>query len=163
MFTLANPLGLLALLGIPAVLAIHFLQRKAVELPVSTLFLLERTRRDAASGRRFERIIPSIPLWMQLLAVLLLAWFLAEPRIRKSGSVQRVALVLDTSASMGVFKKEAVARLMAALPGFQGPASALELTVMESAPSRPRLYAGSSLEELGAHSRRLETYRIGEA
>jgi len=35
----ANPLGLLALLGIPAVLAIHFLQRKAKELPVSTLFL----------------------------------------------------------------------------------------------------------------------------
>ena len=34
--TLANPYGLLALLGIPAVLAIHFLQRKAVELPVST-------------------------------------------------------------------------------------------------------------------------------
>ena len=49
---LTNPLGLLALLGIPAVLAIHFLQRKAVELPVSTLFLLERTQREAASGRR---------------------------------------------------------------------------------------------------------------
>ncbi|HEX7260325.1 MAG TPA: BatA domain-containing protein [Luteolibacter sp.] len=148
MFTLANPLGLLALLGIPAVLAIHFLQRKAVELPVSTLFLLERTQRDAASGRRLERIIPSIPLWMQLLAVLLLAWFLAEPRVQKSGSVQRIAVVLDSSASMGVFKSQAIARLLEELPGFQGPASSLELTVIESAPNRPRLYAGSSLEEL---------------
>ena len=90
--------GLLALLGIPAVLAIHFLQRKAKELPVSTLFLLEHTRREAASGRRFERLIPSIPLWMQLLSVLLLAWFLAEPRYRKAGSIQRVAVVLDSSA-----------------------------------------------------------------
>ena len=148
MFTLANPLGLLALLGIPAVLAIHFLQRKAVELPVSTLFLLERTHRDAASGRRFERIIPSIPLWMQLLAVLLLAWFLAEPRFQKSGSVQRIAVVLDSSASMGVFKSDAIARLAAELPRFQGPASTIELTVIESAPSRPRLYAGSSVDEL---------------
>ncbi len=148
MFTLSNPLGLLALLGIPAVLAIHFLQRKAVELPVSTLFLLERTHRDAASGRRLERIIPSIPLWMQLLAVLLLAWFLAEPRIQKSGSVQRIAVVLDSSASMGVFKDAAIARLVAELPGFQGPASSIELTVIESAPNRPRLYAGSSIEEL---------------
>ncbi len=148
MFTLANPLGLLALLGIPAVLAIHFLQRKAIELPVSTLFLLERTHRDAASGRRLERIIPSIPLWMQLLAVLLLAWFLAEPRIQKSGSVQRIAVVLDSSASMGVFKDAAIARLVAELPGFQGPASTIELTVIESAPNRPRLYAGSSIEEL---------------
>ena len=150
MFTLANPLGLLALLGIPAVLAIHFLQRKAVELPVSTLFLLERTHRDAASGRRLERIIPSIPLWMQLLAVLLLAWFLAEPRFQKSGSVQRVAIVLDSSASMGVFKGETIARLTAELPRFQGPASTVELTVIESAPGRPRLYAGSSVDELKA-------------
>ncbi len=148
MFTLANPLGLLALLGIPAVLAIHFLQRKAVELPVSTLFLLERTRRDAASGRRLERIIPSIPLWMQLLAVLLLAWFLAEPRVQKSGSVQRIAIVLDSSASMGVFKSQAIARLLDELPRFQGPASSIELTVIESAPNRPRLYAGSSPDEL---------------
>lgn len=150
MLTLANPLGLLALLGIPAVLAIHFLQRKAVELPVSTLFLLERTRRDAASGRRLERIIPSIPLWMQLLAVLLLAWLLAEPRFQKSGSVQRIAVVLDSSASMGVFKNAAIARLAAELPRFQGPASTIELTVIESAPSRPRLYAGSSVDELKA-------------
>ncbi len=150
MFTLANPLGLLALLGIPAVLAIHFLQRKAVELPVSTLFLLERTHRDAASGRRLEQIIPSIPLWMQLLAILLLAWFLAEPRIQKSGSVQRIAVVLDSSASMGVFKDAAVDRLVAELPGFQGPASSIELTVIESSPNRPRLYAGSSIEELKA-------------
>ncbi len=150
MITLANPLGLLVLLGIPAVLAIHFLQRKAVELPVSTLFLLERTQRDAASGRRLERIIPSIPLWMQLLAVLLLAWFLAEPRFQKSGSVQRIAVVLDSSASMGVFKNAAIARLAAELPRFQGPASTIELTVIESATSRPRLYAGSSVDELKA-------------
>jgi len=148
LFTLANPLGLLALLGIPAVLAIHFLQRKAIELPVSTLFLLERTQRDAASGRRLDRIIPSVPLWMQLLAVLLLAWFLAEPRFQKSGSVQRIAVVLDSSASMGVFKNEALTRLAAELPTLQGPASTLELTVMESAPGRPRLYAGSSVEDL---------------
>ncbi|MEO5716916.1 MAG: BatA domain-containing protein [Luteolibacter sp.] len=148
MFTFANPLGLLALLGIPAVLAIHFLQRKAVELPVSTLFLLERTQRDAASGRRLDRIIPSVPLWMQLMAVLLLAWFLAEPRFQKSGSVQRIAVVLDSSASMGVFKNEALTRLAAELPTLQGPASTVELTVMESAPDRPRLYAGSSLDDL---------------
>jgi len=150
MFTFANPLGLLALLGIPAVLAIHFLQRKAVELPVSTLFLLERTQRDAASGRRLDRIIPSVPLWMQLLAVLLLAWFLTEPRFQKSSSVQRIAVVLDSSASMGVFKEAALNRLVSELPTLQGPASTVELTVMESAPGRPRLYAGSSVEDLKA-------------
>lgn len=150
MFSLANPYGLLALLGIPAVLAIHFLQRKATELPISTLFLLEHTHRDAASGRRLDRIISSVPLWMQLLAVLLLAWFLSEPRLQRAGSVQRIAVVLDSSASMGVFKQEAVKRLAEELPTFQGSASTLELTVMESAPGRPRLFAGSSMKDLRA-------------
>ncbi len=96
----------------------------------------------------FERIMPSVPLWMQLLAVLILAWFLAEPRFQKAGSVQRVAIVLDSSASMGVFKKEAIARLTKELPTFQGLASSVELTLIESAPARPRLYAGSSVDEL---------------
>jgi len=146
----ANPLGLLALLGIPAVLAIHFLQRKAKELPVSTLFLLDQTRREAASGRRLDRLIPSIPLWMQLLAVLLLAWFLSEPRYPKTGSVQRVAVVVDSSASMSVFKQKALARLAEVLPELQGPASEIQLTVLDSAPNRPRLYTGSSIDGLNA-------------
>jgi hypothetical protein len=145
-----NPLGLLALLGIPAVLAIHYLQRKARELPVSTLFLLDRTQREAAGGRVFERLLPSVPLWMQLLAVLALAWFLAEPRFRKGGSVQRVAVVLDSSASMEVFKDAVVGRLVEVMPEIQGTAAGVQLTVLESAPGRPRLYAGDSVDGLRA-------------
>lgn len=154
--TLSNPWGLIALLGIPAVLVIHFLQRKAKELPISTLFLLEHTRREAASGRRFERLIPSIPLWMQLLAVLLLTWILVEPRYRKSGSVQRIAIVIDSSASMGVFKAAAIARLKEILPSLHGQAAEVQMTVFESLPNRPRIHAGSSIEEL---TRALESWQ----
>ncbi|MFT3991508.1 MAG: BatA domain-containing protein [Luteolibacter sp.] len=148
MLTLANPLGLLALLGIPAVLAIHFLQRKAIQLPVSTLFLLERTQRDAATGRRFERIISSVPLWMQLLAVLLLAWLLSEPRYQKPASVQRIALVMDSSASMSVFKQAALDRISTEIPKLQNTAASLEFTVLESIAGRPRIYAGNSFSDL---------------
>lgn len=129
-------------------LAIHFLQRKARELPVSTLFLLERTLRQAAGGRRFERLLPSIPLWLQLLGVLLLTWLLCEPRFPRAGSVQRVALVMDSSASMAVFRNTAIERLRNLLPVIQSEAEALELTVIESLPDRPRLYTGRSVEEL---------------
>ncbi|MBK1883628.1 VWA domain-containing protein [Luteolibacter pohnpeiensis] len=145
---LTNPLGLLALLGIPAVLAIHFLQRKSIELPVSTLFLLERTQRDAISGRRFDRLIPSVPLWMQLLGVLLLTWLLVEPRYKKENSVQRVAIVVDSSASMSVFRDDGIKRLTDELPAIQGLASAMEITVLESAPDRPRIYTGTSLDDM---------------
>ena len=144
----ANPLGLLTLLAIPAILAIHFLQRKSITLPVSTLFLLERTQREAVSGRRFERIIPSVPLWMQLLAVLLLAWFLSEPRFEKQNSVQRIAVVIDSSASMSVFKPEAIAALTKALPKLQGQASVTEITLLPSTPGTERIYSGSSIDDL---------------
>ena len=137
-------------------LAIHFLQRKAVELPVATLFLLERTRREAASGRKLDRLIPSIPLWMQLLAVFLLTWWLAEPRFQKSGSVQRVAIVVDSSASMMVFKDQAIARLGKELSTLRGAAAGIEFTVLESAPDRPRLYTGTSMDDLAA---RLKTWQ----
>ncbi len=143
-----NPLGLLSLLAIPAILAIHFLQRKSITLPVSTLFLLERTQREATSGRRFERLIPSVPLWMQILAVLLLAWLLSEPRFKKENSVQRVAIVVDASASMTVFKKESIAALKEMIPKLQGSATAMELTLIPSTPGEDRLYAGSSTEQL---------------
>lgn len=154
--SLANPFGLIALLGIPAVLVIHFLQRKSKELPVSTLFLLEHTRRDAASGRRFERLLPSIPLWMQLLAVLLLTWILVEPRYQKSGSIQRLAIVMDSSASMSVFKQDAIRSLEASLPTLRGGATELQITVLESLPNRPRIYAGTSPDELAQAIKRWE-------
>jgi hypothetical protein len=151
-----NPLGLLALLGIPAVLAIHFLQRKAVTLPVSTLFLLERTHREAAGGRRVDRLIPSLPMWMQLLAVLLLAWLLAEPRFPHAQQVQRVAVVLDSSASMEAFRTKWLPALTEEISEMRGLATEVELTVMESMPGRPRLYSGTWPGELAA---RLETWR----
>lgn len=143
-----NPLGLLALLGIPVVLAIHFLQRKAKEIPVSTLFLLERTRREAAGGRNFERLLPSIPLWMQLLGVLLLTWLLAQPRYAKSASVQRVALVMDSSASMSVFKDAMLERLKDLVPDLKGAASSLEIVALDAVPESPRIYTGDSVDEL---------------
>lgn len=148
MISLANPLGLLALFGIPAVLAIHFLQRKSRVLPISTLFLLEQTRRQNLGGRRFERLAVSLPLWMQLIAVLLLAWLLAEPRFRHVGSVRRVAIVLDSSASMSAFKPAAIGKISELLPGLKSAAAALEITALESTPESPRIYSGTSPGEL---------------
>lgn len=129
-------------------LAVHFLQRRTVILPVSTLFLLERTQRESTAGRRFDRLVNSVPLWMQLLGVILLTWLLAEPRYAKEKSTQRIAVVLDTSASMSVFK-DAVKDLLAnRLPDLKGAASDLELILIESSPGRRRLYAGGSTDEL---------------
>jgi hypothetical protein len=144
----ANPAGLWALLGIPAIILIHFLQRKAVTIPVSTLFLLEKTQREASTGRNFDRITNSIPLWMQLLGVLLLTWLLVEPRFPLARSTQRIAIVIDSSASMNVCKERLIGQLKEQIPPLKGLATDVEYTLFESAPGKPRLYAGNKIEDM---------------
>lgn len=146
--TFANLAGLWALLGIPAVILIHYLQRKAQIIPVSTLFLLEKTQREATSGRNFDRLTNSVPLWMQLLGVLLLTWLLIEPRYPLERSTQRIAIVVDSSASMSVCKDRLLEQLAKELPELRGFATDVEYTLWESTPGKPRIYAGGSLEEL---------------
>ena len=149
----ANPLGLLALLGIPVVLAIHLLQRRAVEVPVATMFLLEKIMHEPSVGRRFDRLLPSLPLFLQLLAVLVAAWVLAGPSFPREGSVARVAVVVDSSASMWPFRERALEALDDALPRLQGTAVDIELTVLDADPRVPMLFAGTSVAGLTAHLR----------
>lgn len=144
---LTNLWGLLALLGLPAVLLIHFLQRQAQIIPISTLFLLEQTQRESTSGRRFDRLTNSIPLWLQLLIVLLLTWLLVEPRYKSKISTQQVAIVLDSSASMSVFKKQLLSTLENELPKLKGSAAKLQIYLLPSNPDEPILYAGNEQEE----------------
>jgi hypothetical protein len=147
---LTNPAGFWALLGIPAVILIHFLQRQAKVIPISTLFLLAQTQRESVSGRRFDRITNSIPLWLQLLIVLLLTWLLLEPRHIRPASTQQVAVVLDSSASMSVFREKLQETLASKLPDLRGTASRLELFVFESDPDKPTIYAGEDVEAASA-------------
>ncbi len=146
----ANPLGFWALLGIPAVLLIHFLQRESRRLPVSTLFLLERIDRESVKGRKFDRLRQSVPLWLQLLGVLLLTWLLAEPRWTSARSVQRVVLVLDHSASMEAFGEELTTALRREIPPLTALVGTTEYTLIESTLTGSNLYRGTSFEELMA-------------
>ena len=144
----ANPAGFWALLGIPAILLIHFLQREARRVVTSTLFLLEQLNPVSAQGRRFERIRNSVPLWLQLLAVLLLTWLLVQPRWLRKDSAQSVVIVLDSSASMQVFRERMVAALRQRLASFARTAGRTEWVLIESDPARPTLYSGGDLHAL---------------
>lgn len=146
--TFANPAGLWALLGVPAVLAIHFLQRRSQEVPVTTLFLLEQMRRESVQGSRFERLRSSVPLWLQLLSVLLLAWLLADPHWRREDSVQRIAVVVDNSASMSAFREETREALASALARLEPVSARRELLLLESTDAGRRLYRGMESREL---------------
>lgn len=143
-----NPLGFLALLGIPAIIAIHFLQRRSRQLTVSTLFLLQQLQRESEGGNRFERLRSSIPLWLQLLAVLILTWLLAEPRWMEQNSVQQIAVVLDGSASMSVSKERIQKQLPDALRKMASATAHTELYLLDSRRDSGHLYHGDSVSGL---------------
>jgi hypothetical protein len=154
----ANPAGLWALLGIPLILLIHFLQRESRRIPVSTLFLLEHLDRESVKGRRFDRLRHSLPLWLQLLGVLLLCWLLSEPRWTAGQSVQRVVLVLDNSASMEAFREALRETFDRELPKLTRFVGTTEFTVLESSISGENLYRGTSVLEL---QKALESWKPG--
>tara|TARA_R110000850_G_scaffold242043_4_gene366696 strand:+ start:281 stop:2083 length:1803 start_codon:yes stop_codon:yes gene_type:complete len=150
----ANPLGFWTLLGIPLVLLIHFLQRQSISLPVSTLFMLDAIDRQSLKGRKFDRLRNSLPLWLQLLSILILTWLLIEPRWMSSNTIQRIVVVLDSSASMEPFKENAANLLGIELPKLSPSAGQTSYTLLESRSQGDRLYRGDSLdgvsEALGA-------------
>jgi hypothetical protein len=145
-----NPSGLFALLGVPALLAIHALQSRARRARASTLFLLERLAPESRGGRRLERLRSSLPLWLQLAAVLVLAWVLAAPRWVRDDSFRRVVVVLDSSLSMEASLDETRAALPPRLRALAASSSRTEWTLMESDVLAPVLYRGEDSAALAA-------------
>ena len=154
--TFGNPAALWALAAIPLVLLIHFLQRETRRESVSTLFLIERFTHESRKGRRFERLRHSKSLWLQILAVLLIAWLLAEPRRMHADSVQRVAVVLDDSVSLRAFVDPDDAPLARTLAGelrrLERGAAETEWMLLTSSAQRGALYSGVERHELLARA-----------
>ena len=144
----SSPAALWCLLGIPAVLAIHFLQRRSRREVITTLFLLQQMRRESETGNRIERLRPSIPLWLQLIMVLLFTWLLAGPRWMIIEAVQRIAIVMDSSASMQAFRAQAEEAVRTTLVTLAGPLTRAELTLLSSDITQPTLYHGASAADM---------------
>ncbi|MGF1485193.1 MAG: VWA domain-containing protein [Opitutales bacterium] len=145
---LANPWGLLALLGLPTLVVIHFFQRRSRRVEVSTLFLIEDQRLESRTGRRFERWRGSRSFWLQVLAVLLLTWFLIQPRWIREDTLQRVVIVVDNSFSMQAFKPELLARTDAATRNLEDTAARTQWLAMPSDLDAPGIYQGSDRDAL---------------
>src|SRR5688572_29739343 len=140
----ANPASLWVLLGVPAILAIHFLQQRARVARTSTWFLIEKLAPDSARGRTWDRLRSSRTLWLQLLAVIIAAWVLGEPRWLRAESAQTVVVVLDASASMDAFRTPALAAAERELSLADGLAARTTWVIMTTNPRQPPLYRGNA-------------------
>ncbi|MBK7874208.1 MAG: VWA domain-containing protein [Planctomycetes bacterium] len=97
----AAPLGLLALLAVPAIVALHLFRRRFQPRTVSALFLWADADRTPLAGRKKEKLRASLSLWSEVLAALCLALAFAGLRGCGDQPGEHLVAVLDASASMG--------------------------------------------------------------
>lgn len=140
-----NPGAFFALLAIPAILIIHLLREKSRRVQVSTLFLLEEVPPRTPRGRAIHYLQHSVPLWMQLLVALLCTWLLAQPQWLRRDTSQRVAVVLDNTASMTAFRAQILSELPKAFNEISKAAAATEWNILTSSSPEAPLYRGGSL------------------
>ncbi|MGF1452753.1 MAG: BatA domain-containing protein [Opitutales bacterium] len=143
-FFFANPAGFWGLLALPAIVAIYLFQRKARRVPVATSFLLEPQARVSYAGRRLAFWRHSWAFWLQMLAALLLGLLLAQPRWLREDSQQRVALVLDDSASMQAFRSAAAAAVESVSAELASTAATTQFLLRGSRAESDRLYGGDN-------------------
>ncbi len=140
----AAPLGLLALLALPAILFLHLFRRRLRERRVAGLFLFAPDALTAPAGRRRTRLLRTGSLLCELAAAAVLALWLGALDLGCSARAVHVVAVLDDSASMGArgpagsFADRARRVVESAL---DGAGSAATATLVVSGP-RPEIVAG---------------------
>lgn len=144
----ANPWGLLALLAVPAILAIHLYRRRFPRLAVAGTFLWGGDTEVRDAGRTRDRLPITATLLLELFAATLLALVLAQPRIGGAGRVEHLVVVLDDSASMAAKRPDGQTVRAAALSEIEKRIGSLGrravLTVVTTG-RRPALLVGPAV------------------
>lgn len=96
-----DPWGLLLLAGIAPLVVFYILKIRRKRQRVSSTWLWMAAQRELVAKHPFRRLVPELPLLLEILALALLALALARPTSR-GGAIDgdHVAIVIDTSASM---------------------------------------------------------------
>lgn len=148
-----QPAAFWALLALPALVAIHFLQNKSRLIPTSTLFLLDALAPESRSGRIWDKFRHSARLWFQMLTVLLIVWVLLQPRWANERAGRTVVFVLDDLRLMNAFKKEAEAAVKRDMETVAQSGIPTEWIIMTSSAAQSPLYRGTNADRAFEHVR----------
>lgn len=96
-----SPWGLLALLAVPLIIVLYLLKQRHTDYTISSLYLWQNAVQDLEANAPWQKLRKNILMFLQILAVILLALILAEPFIQ-TGEDRKgaVMLVMDCSLSM---------------------------------------------------------------
>jgi hypothetical protein len=100
----STPLWLILLLAVPLVILLHALSIRWKRTPVSSLVFWNEVLKERKSSLRLRRLLTSLLLLLEVLAVVALAVALAGPQVLAPARMGAgdVILVLDATASMQV-------------------------------------------------------------
>src|SRR6185369_12040772 len=107
--------GLWLLAGLAPLVVLYILKIKRERVTVPSTWLWQSAKRDLMAKHPFKRLVAELPLVLQVLALVALAIALARPAAR-GGTIpgDHVAIVIDTSASMGTTSRMEEAKRAAA-------------------------------------------------
>lgn len=145
----ANPPGLLGLLALPTIVAIHLFHRRFPPCRVAGLHLWGSEVRVPTAGRKRERLPFSTSLILELLAALLVTMVLAQPRLSDAGRVLHLIAVLDNSASMSAVGAEGLSSrdraVLELARRMEGSPRGSRITLIQTG-RRPVMLAGPAVE-----------------
>ncbi len=93
-------MGLLAFA--PVIVLFHLVTRRRQTLVFPSLLILKRVQSNSTSSLRIKRLLSNLEMWLQILAVVLVALFLSQPILGSgiAGGGGRLVVVVDVSAGM---------------------------------------------------------------
>ena len=114
-FELESPAGLWLLTLLAPLILLYILKVRRQRVVVASTWLWAAAARDLLAKTPLRKLIVSVPLLLQLLAIVLLALAASQPALRgASVPGDRVAIVIDTSASMNAVSPSGTSRIVEA-------------------------------------------------
>lgn len=95
-----NPLGFLALIGIPLIVLMYILKQKFQKHEVSSMMLWKKVLEQSEGQKWRQKLKRNLLMILQIFSVLLIALALANPFILAQAQREDYVLVLDASLSM---------------------------------------------------------------
>jgi Mg-chelatase subunit ChlD len=101
-----------AALTVPPLVLMYFLKLRRRQVPIASTFFWKQAVQDLTVNAPFQRLRRNLLLLLQLAVLLICAWALGQPILRREQTERRsLILLVDRSASMGVQEEDGQTRL----------------------------------------------------
>ena len=94
----------MALLAVPVIILLYLLKQKHEDYIIPSLYLWESALQDIEASAPWQKLRKNILMFLQILAVILLALILSEPLLKSSKNGEFV-IVIDNSPFLLLFNR----------------------------------------------------------